>query len=291
MPIGEMMSRKKISVQVMREVIKDLGGDFATKDVSEDIRMREAHPQLVKHSHCHAFVGGALSDHRAELDIKEIQKNTSRGSRWQKIGILLNKTLEHVQINEKNQGTHYERKINRTITLICPSCGGQLQTTKENDRFKCPHCANEHIIELYGEANSKQIVTSEIQSIQEEILDVKKSVNINNAELAIARINKELPLLRAELITLKKKTSSNKSTPNKIGGIGFLSIITGIIALYAGCLSVTIITFIIGIPLLIIGFALHRINDKEIGLLNERINILEAKKNKYMDILNKGGGY
>jgi len=79
------MSRKAVSVHVMKEVIADLGRTFTTKDVSEDPRMLAAHRHLTDHSHYHAFVGGALSDHRARLGIDEIQKRTKRGSRWQKI--------------------------------------------------------------------------------------------------------------------------------------------------------------------------------------------------------------
>ena len=79
------MSRKDVSVRVMKEVIADLGRVFTTKDVSEDRRMLTAHRHLTDHSHYHAFVGGALSDHRAVLGIDEIQKRTKRGSRWQKI--------------------------------------------------------------------------------------------------------------------------------------------------------------------------------------------------------------
>jgi hypothetical protein len=69
----------------MKKVIADLGRTFTTKDVSEDPRMLTAHRNLTDHSHYHAFVGGALSDHRVRLGIDEIQKRTKRGSRWQKI--------------------------------------------------------------------------------------------------------------------------------------------------------------------------------------------------------------
>ncbi len=48
--------------------------------------MLVAHPELVSHSHYHAFVGGALSDNHILLNIVEVQKKTSRGSRWQKQG-------------------------------------------------------------------------------------------------------------------------------------------------------------------------------------------------------------
>ena len=78
------MSRKSIQVDVLKQVVADAGQQFATKDISEDERMLAAHPELVSHRHYHAFVGGALSDHRIMLSIVEVQKETSRGSRWQK---------------------------------------------------------------------------------------------------------------------------------------------------------------------------------------------------------------
>ncbi len=68
------------------QVVADTDQQFATKDISEDERMLVAHPELVSHSHYHAFVGGALSDNHILLNIVEVQKKTSRGSRWQKQG-------------------------------------------------------------------------------------------------------------------------------------------------------------------------------------------------------------
>jgi hypothetical protein len=77
------MSYEDIKVRVLKEVIADLG-PFITKDVSEDPRMKQAHLELVDHSHYHAFVGSALSFHHVKLEIDEIQKGTKRGSRWKK---------------------------------------------------------------------------------------------------------------------------------------------------------------------------------------------------------------
>ncbi|WP_437927951.1 hypothetical protein WMF37_01510 [Sorangium sp. So ce291] len=83
---GEAMSRKSIQLEILKQIVADAGQQFATNDVSEDERMLAAHPELVSHSHYHAFVGGALSDHHEDLDIVEVQKDTPRGSRWQKRG-------------------------------------------------------------------------------------------------------------------------------------------------------------------------------------------------------------
>jgi len=80
------MSRNKISVEVLKAVVADQNISFYTKDVSEDSRVRSAHLGLEKKRNYHAYVGGALSDHRSILGIEEIQKSTSRGSLWQKKG-------------------------------------------------------------------------------------------------------------------------------------------------------------------------------------------------------------
>ncbi len=80
------MSEKLIQLDVLRQVVADQGPVFWTKDVSENERMLRAHPELVRKRNYHSFVGRALSVHRASLGITEIQKDTPRGSRWQKQG-------------------------------------------------------------------------------------------------------------------------------------------------------------------------------------------------------------
>jgi hypothetical protein len=78
------MSRKSIRADILKQVVADADSSFATKDISENERVRRAHPELVGHRNYHAFVGGALSDHHVALGIIEVQKSTPRGSRWQK---------------------------------------------------------------------------------------------------------------------------------------------------------------------------------------------------------------
>lgn len=78
------MSRKSIRLDVLMRVVADANLLFTTKDISEDERVRCTHLEVVDHRNYHAFVGGALSDHRVALGIIEVRKSTSRGSRWQK---------------------------------------------------------------------------------------------------------------------------------------------------------------------------------------------------------------
>jgi len=120
------MSRKAISLYALKEVVADLGQVFTTKDVSEDIRMKQAHPNLKDHTHYHSFVGGALSDHRAQLEIDEIKKNTSRGSRWKKIGIPLEAVTENL-LESSSQSVREpqpQRTINKEFNII-PDTGPQ----------------------------------------------------------------------------------------------------------------------------------------------------------------------
>jgi len=81
------MSRKLIKKKVLKQVVNDQPVEFYAKDISEDERTKRAHPNLVGHRSYHSFVGGALSDHRGYLKIKEVQQKTRRGSLWRKVEI------------------------------------------------------------------------------------------------------------------------------------------------------------------------------------------------------------
>ena len=82
------MSRLKISLYSLRQVVDDLGPEFRTKDVSEDPRMVAAHLDLADRRNYHSFVGGALSDHDSELGIRKTDDRTERGVKWKKTVLL-----------------------------------------------------------------------------------------------------------------------------------------------------------------------------------------------------------
>lgn len=79
------MSLYDIEFSTLKEVVASLGSVFFTKDVSEDSRMMHDHLDQVDKRNYHSFVGGALSDHKVQLEIEENKKGTKRGSLWQKI--------------------------------------------------------------------------------------------------------------------------------------------------------------------------------------------------------------
>lgn len=79
------MSWRAVQVDILSTVVADAGPRFATKDISEDERTRQAHPDLLAHTHYHSFVGRALSVHRVLLGIDECKKATLRGSLWERV--------------------------------------------------------------------------------------------------------------------------------------------------------------------------------------------------------------
>ena len=78
------MSYLDVDRHILKEVVNSLGSTFVTKDVSESSRMKQTHLHIVGSRNYHSDVGRALSEYRVELGIDEVQKGTSRGSRWRK---------------------------------------------------------------------------------------------------------------------------------------------------------------------------------------------------------------
>jgi predicted RNA-binding Zn-ribbon protein involved in translation (DUF1610 family) len=88
---------------------------------------------------------------------------------------------------------------NPITTLTCPSCGSKLQITKGFDRFACFYCGNEHIVHREGGAVY-------LEPIAIDIHHIRGGVDKTAAELAIARLTKELSDLDGQL---KSATTRN----------------------------------------------------------------------------------
>ena len=80
------MSWKLLQFGILKRVVADAGNLFTTKDISEDERVRSAHPDLVHRRNYHSFVGAALSNHHIALSIVKVQTVGNRGMKWRKQG-------------------------------------------------------------------------------------------------------------------------------------------------------------------------------------------------------------
>lgn len=174
------------------------------------------------------------------------------------------------------------------FTLTCPSCNGKLEITRDVNRFACAHCGNEHIVIRSGGTISIKPVIEEIKGMRDDVVSVKRRIEVNNAELAVSRINPELSALRSELKALKEKSKNEITLPGMIGCFGFLFIISGIIAIFIGAIGITALFFIIGIILIVIFANWPSRTEKKIEQLKERIERLEKKKKANLQIINRG---
>ena len=86
------------------------------------------------------------------------------------------------------------------ITLSCPSCGAALQVTQDLERFACSRCGNEHIVKRAGGTVSLAPVVAQLSRVQ-------AGVDKTAAELAIARLQREIQALEAHDTSEESRTS------------------------------------------------------------------------------------
>ena len=80
------------------------------------------------------------------------------------------------------------------VTLSCPTCGGQLQITKDLERFACGHCGNEHVVRRGG-----GIVT--LSPVVEGLKRIERGTDRVAAELALKRLSEELRESERQLLS------------------------------------------------------------------------------------------
>lgn len=84
------------------------------------------------------------------------------------------------------------------ITLTCPSCGGKLQITDKIYTFACVHCRNEYVVNREGGMIYLAPMAQDVRQIR---VGVDKTV----AELAVARLSKEIEVLEQQRRSLLER--------------------------------------------------------------------------------------
>lgn len=90
------------------------------------------------------------------------------------------------------------------ITLSCPTCGAKLQITQDTDRFACGHCGHEHIVRRQGGIVS-------LAPVMERLDRIESGTNRTAAEMAIARLTREIRELEVEVKKLQEMTNPTYS--------------------------------------------------------------------------------
>lgn len=174
------------------------------------------------------------------------------------------------------------------FTLRCPSCNGKLEITRDVNRFACGHCGNEHIVIRSGGTVTLKPVVEEIKGMRDDVVRVKRSIEVNNAELAVARIGKELTALKAELRNFDKRENRGGCSPIMMGLIGFFIFLSGLGSFTLGMLVFSVIILLVGIFMMFSAIIFFISDVSETNQLKKRIADLEKKKQAYTRIINRG---
>ncbi len=78
------------------------------------------------------------------------------------------------------------------ITLACPSCGGNLRVTEEIDRFACPYCSREHLVE-----RSSGHVT--LVPMVKQLDRIGTGVDRQSSEMAIRRLREDKRIVKRRI--------------------------------------------------------------------------------------------
>lgn len=138
------------------------------------------------------------------------------------------------------------------VTLSCPTCGGQLQITKDIDRFACAHCGNEHVVSRVG-----GIVT--LAPVVEGLERIQRGTDKSAAELALRRLKEEtsdaeqrFSVLADELISTDRRIVTDEL--RMLGKVSDWDVVKISLLLSAGSLQLEV---------------LHELTAEELEMLNQ----------------------
>jgi len=109
------------------------------------------------------------------------------------------------------------------VTLSCPSCGGKLEVTRDIECFACAHCGREHVVKRTGG-------TVSLSPVVDALRKVEVGVDKTAAELAIARIQKEIEDIQVQKQTLL----ANSPRPEINATPAFFLILIGAVGIFIG---------------------------------------------------------
>jgi predicted RNA-binding Zn-ribbon protein involved in translation (DUF1610 family) len=116
------------------------------------------------------------------------------------------------------------------ITLTCPSCGAKLKVTDQIHLLVCRNCGNEHMV-------VRDMSSIYLAPIAQDVRGIRVGVDKTAAELAVARLSREIDLLETELAQAETSKPDewipasdaekffNKAIP-VTGALAFLGLIT-----------------------------------------------------------------
>jgi hypothetical protein len=101
------------------------------------------------------------------------------------------------------------------ITLTCPSCGGKLKVTDQIHLLACRNCGNEHMVH-------RDDGSIYLAPLTQDVRHIRVGVDKTAAELAVARLTKEIDALEREVdATRALSDEAWVGPPDLIKGLSF----------------------------------------------------------------------
>jgi hypothetical protein len=147
------------------------------------------------------------------------------------------------------------------ITLTCPSCGGKLKVTDQIHLLACRNCGNEHMV-------VRDSGTLYLAPIAQDVRHIRVGVDKTAAELAVARLTREIDALELQTKALTTRPDEEWVAGGKwIKALAFLGVLL-LFAVWAAPNGDNPRAFVIaGIVLLGLAFALHLYRSEKINRL------------------------
>lgn len=77
------------------------------------------------------------------------------------------------------------------MTLSCPSCGAKLEVTADEDRFACPNCGNEHLVQRSGSQVTLKPILESLQRVQQQVAATSAAVLDQRFSAELESLEKE----------------------------------------------------------------------------------------------------
>jgi hypothetical protein len=168
------------------------------------------------------------------------------------------------------------------LTLTCPTCGAKLAVTDQIHLLACRSCGNEFMVH-------RNMGAIYLAPIAQDVKQIRVGVDKTAAELAVARLTKEIEQLNASIALVNAQTLE-QWIPETVGegalrAMGMLAIVFTFVAFVLGHGSVGFILFIALIGCLG-GFsylkhrrtvAAHTMCENELSRLNDMLTAKHAQ--------------
>lgn len=127
------------------------------------------------------------------------------------------------------------------LTLTCPSCGSKLKLASQVHILVCAHCGNEHMVHRDGGAVY-------LAPLVQDVKQIRVGVDKTAAELAVARLTKEIAVLDNQIEEANRRNYSPQVPPIKYEGWMIFAAISSFFGAFAFMMLATALSsWVIGV--------------------------------------------